>query len=135
MLRCRQMNVDDTFYGGMRHMKREVINFNTKWAFTKEATEVPKEMPEKWYWVTLPHSWNEIDGQDGGNDYYRGTCYYAKTVKEERTAGGRLLLSGVKRSKRFRRRLCERQGSGTSRRRIFHLACRHHKKSSQKKRT
>ena len=27
MLRCRQINVDDTFYGGMRHM-REVINFN-----------------------------------------------------------------------------------------------------------
>ncbi len=26
---------------------REVINFNTKWAFTKEATEVPKEMPEE----------------------------------------------------------------------------------------
>lgn len=61
---------------------REVINFNTKWAFTKEATEVPKEMPEKWYWVTLPHSWNEIDGQDGGNDYYRGTCYYAKQLKK-----------------------------------------------------
>lgn len=81
MLRCRQINVDDTFYGGMRHM-REVINFNTKWAFTKEATEVPKEMPEKWYWVTLPHSWNEIDGQDGGNDYYRGTCYYAKQLKK-----------------------------------------------------
>ena len=45
---------------------REVITFNTKWAFTKEATEVPKEMQEKWYWVTLPHYWNEIDGQDGG---------------------------------------------------------------------
>ena len=81
MLRCRQINDDDIFYGGMRHM-REVINFNTKWAFTKEATEVPKEMPEKWYWVTLPHSWNEIDGQDGGNDYYRGTCYYAKQLKK-----------------------------------------------------
>lgn len=59
---------------------REVMNFNTKWAFTKDATEVPKEMPEKWYWVTLPHCWNEIDGQDGGNDYYRGTCYYAKEL-------------------------------------------------------
>lgn len=59
---------------------REVINFNTKWAFTKEASEVPKEMPQKWYWVTLPHCWNEIDGQDGGNDYYRGTCYYAKEL-------------------------------------------------------
>ena len=57
---------------------REIINFNTKWAFTKDATEVPQVMPEKWYWVTLPHSWNDIDGQDGGADYYRGTCYYAK---------------------------------------------------------
>ncbi|MBP1582132.1 MAG: glycoside hydrolase family 2 protein, partial [Oscillospiraceae bacterium] len=24
--------------------------------------------------------WNAIDGQDGANDYYRGTCYYAKSV-------------------------------------------------------
>lgn len=26
--------------------------------------------------VTLPHTWNALDGQDGGNDYYRGTCTY-----------------------------------------------------------
>ena len=37
-------------------------------------------MPEKWYWVTLPHTWNDIDGQDGNNDLYRGTAYYAKSV-------------------------------------------------------
>ena len=61
---------------------REIINFNTKWAFTKDATEVPQVMPEKWYWVTLPHSWNAIDGQDGGTDYYRGTCYYAKELEK-----------------------------------------------------
>ena len=24
---------------------RKVYNFNTKWAFSKEATEAPKEMP------------------------------------------------------------------------------------------
>ena len=59
---------------------REIINFNFKWAFTKNASEVPAEMPEKWDFVTLPHSWNSIDGQDGGNDYYRGTCYYAKEL-------------------------------------------------------
>jgi len=29
--------------------------------------------------VNLPHSWNAIDGQDGGNDYFRGTSHYAKT--------------------------------------------------------
>jgi len=61
---------------------RQVINFNTKWAFSKEATAVPATMPEKWYWVTLPHTWNDIDGQDGGNDLYRGTAYYAKTLKK-----------------------------------------------------
>ena len=26
--------------------------------------------------VDLPHTWNNIDGQDGGNDYWRGTCTY-----------------------------------------------------------
>ena len=57
---------------------RSVVNFNAKWAFTKQASAVPAELPKDWYWVNLPHSWNAIDGQDGGNDYYRGTCYYAK---------------------------------------------------------
>lgn len=28
--------------------------------------------------VDLPHTWNAIDGQDGGNDYWRGTCVYEK---------------------------------------------------------
>ncbi len=57
---------------------RQIINFNTNWAFTKEAESVPASMPETWESVNLPHSWNNIDGQDGGNDYHRGTCYYAK---------------------------------------------------------
>lgn len=61
---------------------RTILNFNTKWAFTKEATEVPSSMPAKWNLVNLPHSWNAIDGQDGGNDYYRGTCYYAKALEK-----------------------------------------------------
>ncbi len=58
---------------------RQVLNFNAKWAFTKEKCEIPSEIPQHWYWVNLPHSWNAIDGQDGGNDYFRGTCLYAKT--------------------------------------------------------
>ena len=59
---------------------RQVYNLNAKWAFTKQANAVPSEMPKDWYFVNLPHSWNAIDGQDGGNDYYRGTCYYAKVI-------------------------------------------------------
>ncbi|MEF9880236.1 MAG: glycoside hydrolase family 2 protein, partial [Clostridia bacterium] len=26
--------------------------------------------------VNLPHTWNNVDGQDGGNDYFRGKCAY-----------------------------------------------------------
>ena len=29
--------------------------------------------------VELPHTWNAKDGQDGGNDYWRGTCTYSTT--------------------------------------------------------
>ena len=29
--------------------------------------------------VELPHTWNAKDGQDGGNDYWRGTCTYSAT--------------------------------------------------------
>ena len=28
--------------------------------------------------VNLPHTWNNLAGQDGGNDYWRGTCVYRK---------------------------------------------------------
>ena len=59
---------------------RQILNLNTKWAFSKEAAAVPASMPGDWHWVHLPHTWNAIDGQDGGGDYYRGTCYYAKTI-------------------------------------------------------
>lgn len=59
---------------------RKVYNLNAKWAFTKNATEIPTEINNKWDFVNLPHCWNAIDGQDGGNDYYRGTCYYAKEI-------------------------------------------------------
>ena len=45
-------------------------------------------MPQNWYWVNLPHTWNAIDGQDGGNDYYRGTCFYAKEVQKEELPEG-----------------------------------------------
>ncbi len=59
---------------------RQTVNLNHKWAFSKEAAEVPAEFPKNWVFVNLPHTWNAIDGQDGGNDYYRGTCYYAKQI-------------------------------------------------------
>jgi len=43
--------------------------------------------------LDLPHTWNALDGQDGGNNYYRGTCIYEKTVeKPEFAADERVYL-------------------------------------------
>ena len=61
---------------------RQIVNINRKWAFTKQATSVPAEFPLNWDFVNLPHSWNNIDGQDGDSDYYRGTCYYVKKLSK-----------------------------------------------------
>ena len=61
---------------------RQIYNFNTKWGFSKEALEAPTTMPERWDWVNIPHTWNNIDGQDGGNDLYRGTAFYAKELEK-----------------------------------------------------
>ena len=61
---------------------RTVFNFNAKWAFTKNATEVPSAIDSAYETVDLPHSWNATDGQDGGNDYHRGTCYYVKSFNK-----------------------------------------------------
>jgi len=72
---------------------RQIINLNRKWAFSKAATAVPTQIDNKWDFVNLPHSWNAIDGQDGGNDFYRGAGYYAKKLdKEEIPAAERYFL-------------------------------------------
>lgn len=64
---------------------RKIIMFNDGWIFNK-----PGEAAEP---VTLPHTWNAADGQDGGNDYWRGTAVYAKCFeKPELKAGERCFI-------------------------------------------
>ena len=58
---------------------RTKLSFDSTWLFSKTATEIPASLPTDWEGVDLPHTWNAVDGQDGGNDYHRGTCYYAKS--------------------------------------------------------
>ena len=58
---------------------RKVININKGWGFSKNLTEIPSTI-EGLEEINVPHCWNSIDGQDGGNDYHRGTCYYAKKI-------------------------------------------------------
>ena len=62
---------------------RTITNINRKWAFTKQSVEIPSAIDNTWDFVELPHSWNAVDGQDGGNDYFRGTALYAKELTKE----------------------------------------------------
>ena len=59
---------------------RNILSLNAGWSFIKDHSQVPAAMDAEWEIVNLPHTWNAIDGQDGGNDYFRGTCCYAKTL-------------------------------------------------------
>ena len=59
---------------------RNIITLNDNWLFVKDTTDILATEGEK---ITIPHSWNAIDGQDGGNDYFRGSCLYKKTIKKE----------------------------------------------------
>lgn len=60
------------------------FKWNDGWLFTKNADKVSERHSafdlSEWESVTLPHTWNAKDGQDGGNDYYRGTCFYTKKL-------------------------------------------------------
>ena len=98
---------------------RKIIPLNKDWAFTRQADVPPTQMPQTWPLVDLPHTWNALDGQDGGNDYDRGTGYYAKTFP------GRLpLLPGVTGGQCHGDRLSEWPVPGLPSRRLQHLARR-----------
>ena len=58
---------------------RQMISLNKDWLFVKDTADVTARNGEC---VNLPHTWNATDGQDGGNDYFRGTCLYVKTLRK-----------------------------------------------------
>ncbi len=64
---------------------RRIIKLMEDWQFTYQG--------QKKRLIDLPHTWNAVDGQDGNNDYFRGTCYYEKRIpKPEYTDGERVYL-------------------------------------------
>lgn len=62
---------------------RTDLLINDHWRFMR-ANPVGAEQlafdDSRWETVSLPHTWNNFDGEDGGNDYYRGTGWYRKEI-------------------------------------------------------
>ena len=59
---------------------RKTFQLKDNWKFIKSAADVMEAATAEGESVSLPHTWNAIDGQDGGNDYHRGTCWYVKEL-------------------------------------------------------
>lgn len=51
---------------------RKTKNLNDRWQFTGPDGKTVQ--------VNLPHTWNSVDGQDGGNNYWRGSCRYEREL-------------------------------------------------------
>ena len=71
---------------------RTILNFNADWQFRKNWSEIPASLPTDWETISLPHTWNATDGQDDGNDYFRGTCCYVKTISKAELPEGHCYL-------------------------------------------
>ena len=72
---------------------RNIVNINKNWFFLKDTSKTPEVVAADAEVVNLPHTWNAIDGQDGGNDYFRGSCCYVKTIqKNELPEGDQIFL-------------------------------------------
>ncbi len=58
---------------------------NEKWLFKKDEVHLKDLNDASFESIDLPHTWNNIDGQDGGNDYLRLTSTYVKHFDYNKT--------------------------------------------------
>ena len=73
---------------------RTITSIRNGWRFLKHDMPVETAMAyaARGEEVALPHTWNAADGQDGGNDYHRGRCWYVRELSQAETEGERLFL-------------------------------------------
>jgi beta-galactosidase len=65
------------------------------WRFIKsDVTGAEQESfdDQSWAVISIPHTWNAQDGQDGGNDYYRGAGFYRRHFSIDASEAGRQLF-------------------------------------------
>lgn len=57
--------------------RRFPVALTSDWKFLKNAPPGAETADDKsWETVSVPHTWNARDGEDGGNNYFRGECVY-----------------------------------------------------------
>jgi beta-galactosidase len=74
---------------------RQEVSLDEGWRFIRAdapGAEGRDFDDRAWTAVTLPHTWNAQDGQDGGNDYYRGPGWYRRRYTVPAAHAGRRLF-------------------------------------------
>jgi len=60
---------------------RADLDLNDDWKFNRgdvAGAQDAKFDDAAWTTISIPHTWNNLDGQDGGGDYYRGVGWYRR---------------------------------------------------------
>jgi beta-galactosidase len=60
---------------------RADVNLDTTWKFNGADVSGAQNVSfndASWTSINLPHTWNNLDGEDGGGNYYRGIGWYRK---------------------------------------------------------
>ena len=65
---------------------RKILKINNDWQFIKNCAD--PTVSDGAVSVTLPHTWNNEDGYDGGNDYFRGSCVYKRNINKSELGEG-----------------------------------------------
>ena len=73
---------------------RNVININKGWSFIKDCADPAATAGA--VEINLPHTWNAEDGHDGGNDYFRGSSLYTKTLNKSELPAADLYFLEIK---------------------------------------
>lgn len=68
------------------------ININKDWCFLKESCSVKDLTDKPFENISIPHTWNGLDGQDGGDDYHRGLCWYKKSFTINEKISGKVFI-------------------------------------------
>jgi beta-galactosidase len=71
---------------------RRVIGLNPGWKFIREdvpGADASGFDDSAWTAINLPHTWNNLDGQDGGNNYHRGIGWYRLHLKTDPAWAGK----------------------------------------------
>ncbi len=71
---------------------RQVIDLNPGWKFIRQdvpQAELAATDDSAWTAIHLPHTWNNLDGEDGGNNYHRGIGWYRLHLKTDPAWAGK----------------------------------------------